>query len=314
MIITGDDLDGIETLKSTLASSFAMKDLGLLRYFLGIEVASSPHGYILSQSKYIADIFERARITDNKIVDTPLETNARYFPSDGSPLSDPSLYHNVVGRLLYLTLSRLDISFAVHKLNQFISTPRLPHLQAVHHILRYLKTAPGQGLFFSSTSSLQLTAFCDADWGACSDTRRSISGFCVFLGDSLISWKAKKQTTIARSSTEAEYRSMATTTCELVWLSNLLKDFQITPHAPVLLFCDSQAAIHIASNPVFHERTKHIDMDCHFVRDKLSDGFLKLLPVRSHNQLADLFTKPLHAPILRALISKMAVIDIHSPS
>ena len=127
MIITGDDVDGILMLKTELTRCFAMKDLGSLRYFLGIEVASSPKGYLLSQSKYIYDIFERSRITDNKTADTPIEINARYSASDGSPLPDPSLYRTVVGSLVYLTITRPDIAYAVHIVSQFVTSPTTVH-------------------------------------------------------------------------------------------------------------------------------------------------------------------------------------------
>ena len=233
---------------------------------------------------------------------------------DGAILSDISQYRRLISRLLYLTLSRLDIAFAVHKLSQFGSKPRMPHLQAVHHLLRYLKAKPGQGLLFSSDSQLHLKAFSDFDWAACPDSRKSATGFCIFLGESLISWKAKKQTTISRSSTEVEYCAMATTVSELTWLTQLLKDFGISLSSPALLFCGNQVAIHIATNPSFHERTKHIEIDCHFVRDQVTAGSVKLMPIRTQHQLADLFTKPLPFSLFYALLSKMAVKDIHSPS
>ena len=175
----------------------------------------------------------------------------------------------MIGRLLYLTLSRLNISFVVHKLSQFVAQPRTTHLQIVNHLLRYLKGKPGQGLFFSSSSALQLRAFSDADWGTCLDSRKSVTGFCVFLGEFLVSWIVKKQSTIARSSAKAEYRAMAATASELLWLTQLLKDFGFSISSPTLVFCNNQASIHIATNPSFHERTKHIEIDCHLYVIKL---------------------------------------------
>ncbi|XP_057976134.1 uncharacterized mitochondrial protein AtMg00810-like [Malania oleifera] len=164
-----------------------MKDLAPLRYFLGIEVAYSSKGYLLSQSKYVANILDHARLTDNRTVDTPLEANARYTPTDDIPLPYPTLYRTIVGSLVYLTITRLDIAYAVD-----IS------------------------LFFLSTSSLKLCAYSDADWAIDPTDRKSTTGFYIFLGDSLISWKSKNQVVVLHSSTEAEYRAMVSTTTKIV--------------------------------------------------------------------------------------------------
>ena len=314
IIIAGPSSQIINSLKNFLHSQFKLKDLGCLKYFLGLEIAKSVKGIVLSQRHYTLQLLEDTGFLGCKPAKVPMDPKVRLNASDGDLLTDISQYRRLIGRLLYLNLSRPDITFAVHKLSQFLAQPRLPHLQAAHHLLRYLKSNPGQGLFFSSSSSLQLKAFSDADWGSCVDTRRSITGFCIFLGDSLISWKAKKQTTVSSSSAEAEYRALASTASEVIWVHQLLKDFQIDVPSPALLFCDNQAAIHIASNPIFHERTKHIEIDCHFIRDKITTGCIKLLPIRSQYQLADVFTKALPASSLIPLLSKMAVKDIHCPS
>ncbi|XP_060962333.1 uncharacterized mitochondrial protein AtMg00240-like [Cannabis sativa] len=142
----------------------------------------------------------------------------RLDDEQGEPLDDPSPYRQLNGRLLYLTLSRPDITYAVNNLSQFMAKPRTPHLQAVHHLIRYLKGSPGQGLLYTTTSALNLRAFSDSDWASCPTTRRSTTNFCVFLGDCLISWRTKKQPTISKSSAEAEYRALPATGSELTWL------------------------------------------------------------------------------------------------
>ena len=296
MIITSDDGDGIADLKSKLTSRFEMKDLGPLSYFLGIEVASSPRGYLLSQSKYATNVIARARLTDTKIATTPLEANARYSPSDGVLLTDPTLYRTIVGCLVYLTITRPDIAYAVHIVSQFVSAPTTVHWAVVVRILRYLRGTCFQSLLFPSTSSFELCAYSDADWASNPTDRKSTTGFCIFLGDSLISWKSKKQVVVSRSSTEAEYRAMASTTTEIVWLRWLLADMGIPLSSPTPMYCDNKSAIQISHNSVFHERTKHIEIDCHIIRHHLQHGTISLPFVSSSLQLADFFTKshPVH--------------------
>jgi hypothetical protein len=269
MIITGDDITGIQELKQFLSQHFEMKDLGPLNYFLGLEISSSSDGYYLTQTKYISDLLSRANLTDSKIVDTPAELNTRLTPYDGEPLRDFTLYRHLVGSLVYLTVTRPDISYAVHQVSQFMAAPRSTHFSAVLRILRYLKGTLFHGLYFSSQSPLQLHAYTDADWAGDPTDRRSTTGYCFLLGTSLISWRSKKQTVVARSSTEAEYRALADTTAELLWLRWLLQDMGVSLSSATPLYCDNRSAIQIAHNDVFHERTKHIEIDCHLVRHHL---------------------------------------------
>ncbi|KAL5559468.1 hypothetical protein UlMin_035679 [Ulmus minor] len=265
MIITGDDVDGIAVLKKELTRRFEMKDLGSLRYFLGIEVAFSPKGYLLSQCKYTADILERACLIDTRTVDTPCGLNVQYSPSDGNPLSDPTLYRTIVGSLVYLTITHPDIAYVVHI---------------------YLRGTIFHSLLLPSTSSLDMRAYSDADHGRDPTSRKSVTGFCIFWGDSLISWKSKKQTVVSQSSTEAEYRAMASTTKEIVWLRWLLADMGVSLSHPTPMYCDNKSAIQIAHNSVFHERTKHIEIDCHLTCHHLKHGTITLPFVPSSLQLA----------------------------
>lgn len=198
-------------------------------------------------------------------------------------------------------------------LSQYLSKPLVPHYQAATRILRYLKSVPAKGILFSASSSLKLCGFADSDWARCSETRKSVTGFCVLLGSSLICWKSKKQNTVSRSSTEAEYRALASLSCELQWLQYLFHYFLIQFPQPASVYCDSKSAIYLAHNPTFHERSKHIELDCHVVREKILSKLLHLLPISTVAQLADVFTKSLHSPAFNSNLSKLGLCSIQSP-
>ncbi|XP_062028543.1 uncharacterized mitochondrial protein AtMg00810-like [Rosa rugosa] len=311
-LITGNNLDSIKALKQFLHTHFRIKDLGELKYFLGLVIARSKKGIYISQRKYALEIIKDTGFLGVKPIDFPMEEAK--LSNRGELLKDPAAYRRLVGRLIYLTITRPDITYYVHVLSRFMHEPRQPHMAAALRVVRYLKSSPGQGLLLSSNSNLNLRAFCDLDWAGCPVTRRSTTGYCVFLGDSLISWRTKRQKMVSLSSAEAEYKAMAGTCCELTWLQYLFADLHMPISRPAILHCDNQEALHIAANPVFHERTRHIEMDCHFIRDKILNGSVSTRYVGSLQQLADIFTKALGKDKFKALLCKLGVLDIHSPT
>ncbi|WVZ76752.1 LOW QUALITY PROTEIN: hypothetical protein U9M48_024695 [Paspalum notatum var. saurae] len=250
MLITGDDLEYIAFVKACLSEQFHMSVLGSLSYFLGIEVSSTSDGYYLSQRKYIQDILTMLV----SLISTP-----RTLPWIFTFAFVPQMAFLLRIRLaiaifiVYLGITRPDISYDIHILSQFMSAPTSIHYGHLLRILRYLRGNIDQCLFFSSSSSLQLYAYSDATRGTDPSDFKSISTYCVFLGSSLISWKTKKQTDVARSSAEAELRALACVTAEVTWLQWLLADFgvAITSSTP---------------DPVKHQLTKHIGIDCFFIR------------------------------------------------
>ncbi|XP_019103134.1 uncharacterized mitochondrial protein AtMg00810-like [Beta vulgaris subsp. vulgaris] len=232
----------------------------------------SAAGFILSQNKYTLDLLKEFGMYQVKPLSLPMDTHLKLTPDKGDLLPDPTPYQRLLGKLIYLTITRPDICFTVQLLSQYMHQPTTVHMQAAKRLLRYLSGTHTQGIFLASTSGAHLTAYCDSDWASCPVTRRSTTGFCIFLGQSQISWKAKKQPVVARSSAEAEYRAMALTTCEVTWLTALLKDLGLQHLPPTTLNCDNQAALAIVANPVLHERTKHVEVDCHYIRDQVKAG------------------------------------------
>ncbi|XP_050117549.1 uncharacterized mitochondrial protein AtMg00810-like [Malus sylvestris] len=262
-----------------------------LKYFLGIEVARSKHGIFLSQRKYVLDLLAETGMLDCKPVDTPIEQNHRLglFP-DQVP-THKERYQRLVGRLIYLSHTRPDIAYAVSVVSQFMHSPSEAHMDAVTRILRYLKMAPGRGLIFSKNDHLNVEGYTDADWAGSITDRRSTSGYFMFVGGNLVTWRSKKQKVVARSSAEAEFRGMSHGVCELLWLEKLLRDLGFKHKGAMKLHCDNKAAIEIAQNPVQHDRTKHVEIDRHFIKEKLDAGIIMFPFVRSEDQLADALTK-----------------------
>ncbi|KAL0406591.1 UNVERIFIED_CONTAM: Retrovirus-related Pol polyprotein from transposon RE1 [Sesamum latifolium] len=280
----------------------------LLVYVDDILLTGSSESALRSVRSYLDKLFTIKDLVAAKPASAPFPTGLKLVLEDGALLPDPNKYRRLVGCLLYLGFTRPDISFAVQQLSQFLQPPHTSHWDAALHVLRYLKGTPSTGFIF-----LLCQLHSDASWDSCLDSRRSIIRYCVFLGSSLISWKTKKHATISRSSAEAEYRSMASTVCELLWITNLLRDFGVSVKLPIPFWCDNQVALHITANPVFHECTKHLDINCHLVHDQFKLGFIAPSHISGAAQLDDLFTKSLSVGDFTRLLSKMGF-SSHAPS
>ncbi|XP_048501649.1 uncharacterized mitochondrial protein AtMg00810-like [Beta vulgaris subsp. vulgaris] len=293
IILTASSDHFRKNIMTLLASEFAMKDLGPLSFFLGVAVTHSAHGLFLSQSQYAAKIIERAGMSNCSPCPTPVDTKSKLSATTGTPYDDPTTYRSLAGALQYLTFTRPDISYAVQQICLHMHAPTHEHMRALKRIIRYIQGTLSFGLQMWKSTISRIISYTDADWGGCPDTRRSTSGYCVFLGDNLISWSSKRQLTLSRSSAEAEYRGVANVVSDTCWLRNLLLELHCPVQKATLVYCDNVSAIYLSGNPVKHQRTKHIEMDIHFVREKVARGEVRVLHVPSRYQIADIFTKGL---------------------
>jgi len=225
----------------------------------------------------------------------------------GTPLPDPTEYRATVGSLQYLSLTRRDISYAVNKLSQYMHRPTTDHWTAVKRILRYLVGTQTNGLFFSTQNTPSLYAFTDADWAGDKDDYMSTGAYLVYYGSHPIAWSSKKQSGVARSSTEAEYRSVANTTAEVTWIKSLLTELGIKTTTAPAINCDNKGATYLCANPMFHSRMKHLALDYHFVRNHVQAGNICVSHIHSSDQLADALTKPLPRPRFQTLCVKIGL-------
>lgn len=293
IIITGSSMAEVSRVTSLLAARFSLKNLGDLSYFLGMEASRTPAGLLLTQTKYITDLLQKTKMVNSKPVATPMSSSDTLTLTTGAVLDDPTEYRATVGSLQYLGLTRPDIAFAVNRLSQYMHRPTTVHWDAVKRVLRYLAGTPTKGIFFSASSPSTLHAYSDADWAGSHDDYLSTGAYIVYLGKQPISWSSKKQSGVARSSTEAEYRALAAAASEVKWLTSLMDEIGLRSTTMPTIYCDNVGATYLSANPVFHSRMKHLALDYHFVREQVQAKTLRVSHISSADQLADALTKPL---------------------
>ncbi|PNY17813.1 retrovirus-related Pol polyprotein from transposon TNT 1-94 [Trifolium pratense] len=309
ILITGNNDQEIQRCISTLSTVFSIKDLGSIHFFLVVEVIPTTHGLFLSQHKYIRDLLDRTQMADAKIVHSPMSTSSHLTQYDGTSAVDATQYRSNIGALQYLSMTRPDIAYTVNKLAQFMQSPSSTHFTSLKRLLRYLKATIFHGLHLKRSSSPTLYAFSDADWAGNRDDYTSTSAHITFYGGNPISWKSFKQKAVARSSTEAEYKALASASAEVLWLSSLLSELHVCLPTTPDIYCDNLGATYLTVNPVLHSRMKHIAIDIHFVRDHVRNKRLRVQHVSTKDQLADCFTKPLSRQRHQDLRLKIGVAD-----
>ncbi|GKA65894.1 retrovirus-related pol polyprotein from transposon TNT 1-94 [Tanacetum coccineum] len=257
-----------------------------------LQISQNPRGIFINQSKYANEILKKFDLHKSDPVDTPMVERTKLDEDlSGIPV-DQTQYRSMIGSLMYLTASRPDLVFAVCMCARYQSKPTKKHLEAVKRVFRYLQGSINMGLWYPKDTAMALTAYADADHAGCQDTRRSTSGSAQFLGDKLVSWSSKKQTSTSISSTEAEYIAMSGCCAQILWMRSQLSDYGFAyNHIP--LYCDNKSAIALCCNNVQHSRSKHIDIRHHFIREQVEKGVVELYFVRTEYQLADIFTKAL---------------------
>ncbi|KAJ7295085.1 hypothetical protein O6H91_Y213600 [Diphasiastrum complanatum] len=311
LIIMRNNQEMIDIIKKDLMEQFEMIDLNLMHYCLGVEVWQKGHEVGLTQMKYVKELLHRFRLQDCKPVNSPIESDKKLSKLDESQSFNTTLYRQLVGSLIYLTTTRPYICYVVGIVSQFMAAPTETHWKVAKRILRYLKGTSEYGLIYNKHDGLpELRGYVDVDWGGDYDDRRSATGYVFQFCGSCFSWPSKKQSTIALSTTEAEYKTMCSVAQEAIWLRQILEEVGMKQKNPTTLHSASQSGIQLAKNPVFHARTKHIEIQYHFIRERLLSREIYVAHCSTEEQLADIFTKPLVGEKFDKFRSKLSILKV----
>uniref|UniRef100_A0A1J3G9F4 Copia protein n=1 Tax=Noccaea caerulescens TaxID=107243 RepID=A0A1J3G9F4_NOCCA len=307
IIVTGSNMEKIETFKEEMKSEFEMTDLGELSYFLGMEVKQNEEGIFLSQENYAQKLLKKFGMQDCKSLSTPLTPHGKTEEGLEKKLEDVTKYLSMIGGMLYLCASRPDIMYASSYLSRYMASPLKQHFQEAKRVLRYIKGTLTYGIHFKRVEEPELVGFSDSDWGGSVEDKKSTSGYVFTIGSSAFCWNSSKQKTVAQSTAEAEYIAVCSAANQAIWLQRLVNEIGFKAEKGVRIFCDNKSAIAIGKNPVQHRRTKHIDIKYHFVREAEQNGKIKLEYCPGEFQVADILMKPLITARFEVLREELGV-------
>ncbi|KAG8657524.1 hypothetical protein MANES_03G075182v8 [Manihot esculenta] len=301
----------MEDFKAKMRENFEMSDLGKLSYYLGIEVKQRPHSITLNQAGYAEKILEKLGMAECKPCRVPMDTRVKLSKSEESPPVDATLYRSAIGSLIYLVNTRPDLAYSVGMVSRFMEAPTTKHLAAVKQILRYVKGTLHHGCNYNKVEEeeFKLVGYSDSDLARDVDDRKSTTGVIYFLSQSPVTWISQKQKVVALSSCEAEYIAATTGTCQGTWISRLLHELIGWKTNKFELRVDNKSAIALTKNPVYHNRSKHIHIKFHFLRECVQRGEVEVEYVQTEEQLADILTKPLSRDKINELSMMIRIED-----
>lgn len=300
LIYTGNDGAIFEKFKQSMMLEFDMSDLGMMHYFIGIEVVQSATGIFISQKKYVRDILDKFQMKNCNSVSTPTEFGLKLVKDPKEKRVDNILYKQIVGSLMYLTATRPGIMHSVSLISRYMENPTEMHLLAAKRVFRYLQFIKEFGLFYKKGEKLDLFGFTDSDYAGDLDDRNSSSCYVFMLGSRAVSWSSKKQAIVTLSTTEAKFIVATSCACQAIWLRRILNELHFKQEGATAIYCDNISAIKLFKNLVLHGISKHIDVRFDFLRDLTKDGIIDFFYCKSEDQIADIMTKPLKLPIFRS--------------
>ena len=291
-----------------------MKDLGTLKYFLGIKVSRSKHRLFLSQRKDTLDLLNETSNSTCEPINTPTEVNHGMTIYPNQIPTNKDRYQRLVRKLIYLTHTRPDKSYAISMVSQFMHNPSNQHMSAANRILAYLKSSPDKGISFSKQGHLDIEGYTDSDFVGSKLDRKSTSGYVSFFKGNLVTWRSKKQSVVSLSNVESDYCALHHATIELTWLRILLSELRFGPKKPMVLFCDNTTTTEIANNLVQHHRTKFIELDRNYIKDNLDSSKITISYIKSDDHLTNMMTHVVASGPSYASLSKLGMSDIYAPT